>query len=212
MRLNRPFFLLRLIFPEALFRLNNGSKDLFLTFDDGPCPVTTPGILDVLEANDVKATFFCSGQEAEKYPRLIRFIKSKGHVIGNHGYSHLDGFRTNNDDYLGDVAKAAILTSSYLFRPPYGRIRHSQYRILKKDYRIIFWDLMPFDFDRKVHDREVLKVLKDKVRSGSVIVLHDNESSLRRSILDEFIQYAKSEGYSFRTMETFSRCSRKAEI
>jgi len=200
MRLFRPFLLLRLLYPEAVFRLNRFKMVLYLTFDDGPQPDTTPRILNILEAHGVKATFFCTGQEAEKYPGLIRLIVSKGHIIGNHGYYHIDGWKTNNLDYLENTLKAAKYTSSCLFRPPYGRIRPSQYRVLKKNHRIVFWDLMPYDFDRKMDHQRILRILKSKMRPGSVIVFHDKGTSTALTFLEQFVRHAGDEGYKFLTL------------
>jgi peptidoglycan/xylan/chitin deacetylase (PgdA/CDA1 family) len=197
MRLFRPFILSRLLYPGALFRIRTKEKELCLTFDDGPDPESTPRILDILEAHNVKAIFFCLGQKAGQYPHLVSLIISKGHIIGNHGYLHLSGWKTNTVDYIENVSKAAKLTSPYLFRPPYGRIRPSQYRELVKQFRIIFWDLMPFDFDEQMSNENTLNVLKTRIRPGSVIVLHDKTSSKVLTFLSDFIKYARSEGYEF---------------
>lgn len=197
MRLFRPFFLLRLFYPEAVFRIKTRNKELCLTFDDGPSPHSTPQILDILEANNIRGLFFCSGQEAEKYPALISLISSKGHIIGNHGYSHLDGYITNTQVYIRNFSKGAKFTPGNIIRPPYGRIRPSQYSELSKNYRVFFWDLMPYDFDPRMTVQKVLNTLKKRIRNGSVIVLHDKPSSSVLSFLDEFIKYAKEQGYRF---------------
>lgn len=199
MRLFRPFPLLRLVYPEAVFRITTTAKELCLTFDDGPHPETTPEILDILESYILKAAFFCNGREAEKYPGLVDLIVSKGHVIGNHGYDHLSGWKTNVRDYIENARRAEKFTSSTLFRPPYGRIRQSQYRELKKKYRIVFWDLMPYDFDEKIGGKRAFYILKEKIRPGSIIVLHDKATSSCFSFLADFIKYAEKNGYKFVT-------------
>jgi peptidoglycan/xylan/chitin deacetylase (PgdA/CDA1 family) len=197
MRLFRPFFILKLLYPEAIFRIGTRNKELCLTFDDGPHPDSTPRIIDILDSNGIKALFFCSGQEAEKYPALISLISSKGHIVGNHGYHHLNGWITNTRVYVRDISKGAKFTSQYLLRPPYGRIRPSQYSELSKNYRVVFWDLMPYDFDEQMTSEKVLRVLKKRIRPGSVIVLHDKVSSSVLSFLEEFIKYAGDKGYNF---------------
>jgi peptidoglycan/xylan/chitin deacetylase (PgdA/CDA1 family) len=200
MRLFRPLLLFRLLYPGALFRVNTKEKELCLTFDDGPDPGSTPKILDILDSFGVKATFFCNGREAENNRGLIALISSKGHIIGNHGYRHLNGWVTNTLVYIRNVSRAAESTSSWLFRPPYGRIRPRQYLELVKDYRIVFWDLMPYDFDMNTGSGKVLRVLKKKIRTGSVIVLHDKSSSSVLSFLAEFLEYAGKEGYKFKAL------------
>ena len=197
MRLFRPSLLLRLAYPEAIFRIRTSEKELCLTFDDGPNPDSTPEIIDILERHDVKAVFFCNGQEAEKYPELINMTISKGHLLGNHGYIHLNGWKTNVSEYVENAARADLFTSPGLFRPPYGRIRPRQYRALAQKYRIVFWDLMPYDFDVKMNSKRVLNIIKKKLRPGSVILLHDKTSALCLSFLEEFIKYAEDKGYRF---------------
>jgi peptidoglycan-N-acetylglucosamine deacetylase len=199
MRLFRPLFILRLVYPEAIFRVRTTEKELCLTFDDGPHPDATPHILEILEARNVKAVFFCSGREAEIYPELVNLIVSKGHLIGNHGYIHLNGWKTNVSEYVENAARADEFTSPGLFRPPYGRIRLAQYHILVKKYRIVFWDLMPYDFDEKMDSKRVLNILKKRTRPGSVIVLHDKTFSSCLSFLAEFIKYSEDNGYKFVT-------------
>jgi peptidoglycan/xylan/chitin deacetylase (PgdA/CDA1 family) len=197
MRLFRPFIRSGLLLPAATFRIKTKNKELCLSFDDGPDPESTPKIIDILNAHNIKALFFCSGQKAEKYPGLVNLILSSGHIVGNHGYRHLDGWKTLAKNYIENVSVAARFTSSVLFRPPYGRIRSSQYRELAKTYEIMFWDLMPYDFDDKVGKDKTLSVLKKKIRPGSIIVLHDTVTSTALSFLNEFINYAEHEGNKF---------------
>ena len=197
MRFYGSFFLLRLVYPKALFRIRTTDKVLCLTFDDGPDPGSTPLILDILEARGVKAVFFCRGKLAERYPGLISLIKSRGHVVGNHGYNHLDGLKTIASVYLRDFSLSAEFTSHDLLRPPYGRIGPVQYRELAETGRIVFWDLMPYDFDYKMTGTEVLRILRKRIRPGSIIVLHDNANSMANSVIKDFIEFAIHGGYRF---------------
>ncbi len=200
MRLFRPCFFARWFYPDAIFRIKTTEKVLWLTFDDGPDPVSTPVILDILGKHKVKALFFCSGSAAEKHPDLIELIKSQGHLIGNHGYSHLNGWRTATVNYLTDISRAASETSSSCFRAPFGRLSLSQYWKLKGKYKIIFWDVMPYDFDSSFGHKNTLQILKKKMRSGSIIVLHDTSKSTATLILDDFIRFSINKGYRFELM------------
>jgi peptidoglycan/xylan/chitin deacetylase (PgdA/CDA1 family) len=193
----RPCFFAGFLYPEAIFRIKTNEKLLYLTFDDGPHPVSTPQLLDILDLYNIKALFFSDGRAAGKYPHLIEQIISKGHIIGNHGYSHLNGWKTSTEQYITDIEKAAPLTSERLFRPPYGRLRLSQYRLLKEKYKIVFWDLMPYDFDRSFGSEISMKILKERIRPGSIIVLHDAPGSTGNSILGEFLNFAVVGGYRF---------------
>lgn len=200
MRLFRPCFFARWFYPDALFRVKTIEKILWLTFDDGPHPETTWVLLDILSKHDVKALFFCNGSAAEKYPELIELIKSKGHIIGNHGYNHLNGWEISTVNYLTDIDRAATLTSFSFFRPPFGRLSLKQYWKLKGKYKIIFWDLMPYDFDSSFGHENTLQILKKKMRSGSIIVLHDTSKSAATLILDDYITFAINKGYRFELM------------
>lgn len=197
MRLYRPCYLVSWLYPEALFRIKTDAKILYLTFDDGPDPESTPEILSLLDQFGIKAVFFCSGFAAQKYPALIDAIKLKGHTVGNHGYSHYDGWKTPAGVYCDDVIGASEFTSSSLFRPPYGHLTLKQYMILKDSYKIIFWDIMPYDFDSNHGYERSLAILKRKIRKGSVIVLHDKPGSSAIKILQEFPDKSKSMGYRF---------------
>jgi hypothetical protein len=96
-----------------------------------------------------------------------------------------------------DVEKAAEFTSDSLFRPPYGRIKINQYRTIKRSYKIIMWDIMPYDFDRKFGGERSLSILKNKICPGAIIVLHDSPQSTVLEFLDIFIRFAYGEGYRF---------------
>ena len=200
MRLYRPWFLTKLLYPEAILRVKTTEKVLYLTFDDGPDIRSTIPLINILAKNRIKAVFFCSGNAAAENPDLINKLKSDGHLIGNHGFSHLDGFFTSAKKYLDDIKRASSVTSENLLRPPYGHMRIKQYSELKKSFRIIMWDIMPYDFDRKLGSRQSLSILKRLMRPGSVIALHDKKESCLFEFIEEFIVFAKSEGYRFEVL------------
>ena len=99
MRFFRPCIISGWLYPDALFRIRTTEKLLYLSFDDGPDPDSTPLLLDLLASYNVKVMFFCNGKAAEKYPDLMDKIMSGGHLIGNHGYNHLNGWITSLDNY-----------------------------------------------------------------------------------------------------------------
>jgi peptidoglycan/xylan/chitin deacetylase (PgdA/CDA1 family) len=197
MRLLRPWFIASYFLPSACFRIKTTEKVLCLTFDDGPDSESTLSILNIIERFNIKAIFFCNGNSARKYPELMGRIKSGGHIIGNHGFNHLDGIKTSTEKYLINARAADELTSDKLFRPPYGRLRPVQYRKLTGTYRILMWDLMVYDFDKDFGKEKSLSVLKKKIREGSIIVLHDRADSTVREFLEEFILYCYSREYRF---------------
>lgn len=201
MRLFRPGFLTGWLYPEAIFRIRTTEKVLYLTFDDGPDPVSTPRLLDILKTYNIKVLFFCDGRAAEKFPDLMNQIRKEGHLIGNHGYSHFDGWHTDSVKYINDIIRASDITSDKIFRPPFGRLSVKQKKRLLKSYKIVYWDLMPYDFDKSFGSRKSLRMLKDKIRSGSIIVLHDTASSSANTIIDEFLAFAISSGYRFELID-----------
>lgn len=200
LRFPRHIFPVRRIFREALFRIKGSDRTAFLTFDDGPHTDSTPELLGILDKMNVRAVFFCSGEAAENYPDLVNDIKRRGHIIGNHGYYHFNGWRISTKEFCDNAQKASPFTSSTLFRPPYGRIRITQYNHLKKTFKIVFWDIMCYDFDINFGADRSLQVLNQKLRPGSIIVLHDTPDSTCRYFLKDFIEISTKEGYSFRTL------------
>jgi len=192
-----------IIYPDAIFRITGTGKKLYLTFDDGPDPVSTPQILDILRSHDVTATFFCTGSKVLGSPGLLGRIASGGHTIGNHGFSHLNGLKTPIRTYCADIMKGRDVTSGNFFRPPYGRLRVRQYRILERTMRIVFWDVMPYDFDRKMSPENSYSILSSRSRPGSVIVLHDKPESNALSYLGRFIRSSLEKGYTFGSLDDY---------
>lgn len=201
MRQYRPFFLIRKIFAKAIFRIPTEEKVLCLTFDDGPHPESTVEILNILGKYQVKAMFFLTGANAGNYPHIKDMITAAGHGIGNHGYRHISGWRTSAAKYEENVSRAAPLVPSGFYRPPYGRLTLRQYHRLIRGYIVVFWDLMPYDFSGSQSAANCLKILRKKIRPGSIIVLHDSPDSKATGFLAGFIEYAAGEGYRFVTID-----------
>lgn len=170
------------IFPDIIWECPSGKPEFHLTFDDGPT-ANTHQILDTLAEHGIIASFFCLGQAIEKYPHEFERIKQDGHIIGNHGYAHLDGWKTKNDHYLEDIKKGYELTNSTLFRPPYGRLKNKQFHSIKEQFQIIMWSLMPGDFDENVTAKKCARRIS-KANQKDIIVLHDNAHSKVNQILD----------------------------
>ncbi len=167
--------LARFFFPQIICRPDtNGKKIVYLTFDDGPIPETTPYIIEALKKYGVKATFFCVGENVKKHPELYTYIIEEGHFVGNHTFNHLKGWKTPLDIYMDNVNECAGYVSSNLFRPPYGKFTLAQYNVLKKKYKLILWDVLTPDYDVNVSSRQCFEIVKKKIRPGSILVFHDN--------------------------------------
>ena len=174
-----PQGILQTLFPDLIWNIPNEKNKVFLTFDDGPDPEVTPWVLDLLNMYNAKATFFCLGKNVERHPDIFQRIKDEGHAVGNHTYSHLNGWRTRNEKYFKDIECADNLIQSNLFRPPYGRIKPTQIRVLKEKYRIIMWDVMGGDYSEKINgEKSAGNVLKWS-RSGSIFVFHDIKQAFK---------------------------------
>jgi peptidoglycan/xylan/chitin deacetylase (PgdA/CDA1 family) len=197
MRLFRPGFFAAWLYPEALLRMETSEEIICLTFDDGPDPESTPVLLKILKSFDIRAVFFCDGRAAEKYPSLVDKIIANRHLIGNHGYKHLDGWKTSADQYYDDINYGSQFTSDKLFRPPYGHLRLKQYRMLCKSFRIILWDINPYDFDESYGAGRSLSILNKRIRPGSIVVLHDKPSSSLITFLKDFLTMSIKRGYRF---------------
>ncbi|MFI5140801.1 MAG: polysaccharide deacetylase family protein [Bacteroidia bacterium] len=175
----RPPKLLQSLLPQCFWSLPNRQNKIYLTFDDGPTPEVLPVILKALDTYKVPATFFCVGENMQKHPDLVWEMQKRNHVIGNHTFNHVSGWRTKNEDYFQNVEACNKVYKSKLFRPPYGRLRTSQANELKRKYKIIMWDVLSYDYDKKVLPEICFRNVIGATKSGSVIVFHDNVKALK---------------------------------
>ncbi len=196
---------LQKFFPDLLWRVPQkqpGEKILHLTFDDGPIPEITPWVLEILEKHAAKATFFVVGDNVRKHPQVFEKVKSAGHSIGNHTFNHLSGWKTDNKTYFENIEKCQALAPTPLFRPPYGRMRFSQSRFLKKKYRIVMWDVLSGDFDQKLAPEKCLDNVLKNIQPGSIIVFHDSlkaEKNLRY-VLPKILDILSGQGWKFESL------------
>lgn len=195
-------------FPSYVWNLPDDGKAVYLTFDDGPHPTITPWVLEELKKYNAKATFFCIGNNIEKYPDIYQKILEEGHATGNHTYHHLNGWKTDDKKYIDDVSKAARLIKSNLFRPPYGRIKKKQAKkitdaLQTSNEQIIMWDVLSADFDSGISAEQCLCNVLENVSVGSIIVFHDSEKAFNNLsyVLPETLKSLKEEGFGFKKIE-----------
>ncbi len=173
------------------------NKPIYLTFDDGPTPEVTPWVLSLLKKYNFTATFFCLGKNVEKYHGLFQQIKAEGHSIGNHGYEHLNGWETATKRYIENTHKANHLIQSTLFRPPYGKITPLQWLILRKHYRIVFWDFLSKDYKASSSEKQFQKLLL-KTKPCKIIVFHDTIKAFPflEKYLESYLRWLKENNYT----------------
>lgn len=209
MLIERPPLLYRLLFPGAVWRINtHPAKAVYLTFDDGPIPEVTPWVLDLLDRHGAKATFFMVGQNAERHPRLVDEVLSRGHAIGNHTMHHMQGAKSTLAEYRADIAAAEPwlggacdkpTVARRLFRPPHGLMRLGQNLKVRADgYSIIMHDVVARDYDAGQSPERVVSNVLRNVRPGSVVVLHDSLKAWPRLrlALPIILQKLTEEGYT----------------
>jgi peptidoglycan/xylan/chitin deacetylase (PgdA/CDA1 family) len=189
----------QLLYPDRIWRISSREDRLYLSFDDGPTPGVTDRILQVLDRFDAKATFFCTGRNAERHPRLMGRILEKGHGLGNHGYDHLYGKRYPDGHYIEDVLNASKAVPSPFFRPPYGRLKREQARQLSKEFRIVMWEVLAGDFDPRLDAETCKKKVIRHARKGSILLFHDSEKASERveQALPGVLEHFAERGFSF---------------
>lgn len=203
MLIEQPARWLRILYPNALWRMDKDVHAVYLTFDDGPIPEATPFILDTLKAFGIKATFFMVGDNVARHPELYERIVREGHQVGNHTYNHwATNFKHTLGSYVNNVKKANELIHSHLFRPPHGWMRPAAYIWLKYTYKIVMWDVVTRDYSRLLTAQDVVENVKTYTRNGSIITFHDSLKSIDklRTALPESLKWLKEQGYEFRLL------------
>lgn len=190
------------MFKDRTWSLSGNPNKIYLTFDDGPHPVITPFVLDELKKFNAKATFFCIGKNVELYPDVYKRIIEEGHRVANHTYTHLNGFKSSDEDYLEDIYRAKKIIDSNLFRPPYGRITRFQQNCLRqKRYHLttIMWSVLSGDFDQSITKEKCLKNVLYSTKKGSIVVFHDSEKAADKMMyaLPLVLKHFSEKGFSF---------------
>lgn len=198
---------------------NETEKIAYLTFDDGPNPSVTPKILDILEEEKVKATFFVIGKQVDSYPEITKRAYEEGHFIANHGYAHNNAtLYKNEQSFINEVKKTDLAIGnaigienycSHVFRFPNGFIsphykskKEQAVKLLEDmNYTYIDWNCLNHDSMKKYNQSQLLNNLKKtaKDKNTLVILMHDTKDvSDSSTVLKDSIDYLKSTGYCFK--------------
>jgi peptidoglycan/xylan/chitin deacetylase (PgdA/CDA1 family) len=193
---------LKKLYPGCLWDIPVNEKKLYLSFDDGPHPGITPFVLNELKKYNAKATFFCIGENVRKFPDIyLRYIQ-EGHAVGNHTQHHINGWKTKDPEYLQDIRMAGEYIQSDLFRPPYGRIKKSQIKLLHKSnshQKIVMWNILAGDWVPTLAPDKCYERIKRRISAGNIIVLHESDKAWERMsyCLPRLLEDFSAFGYSF---------------
>jgi len=201
---HRTYSFMHRLFPRYMWRKNTSRRVVHLTFDDGPVPEVTDFVLEVLQAYNAKATFFCVGDNVRKYPSIFKRIVKNGHSVGNHTFNHLNGWKTEDEEYLANIAKCDEVMEAHgakptFFRPPYGTLKPSQANTLLDKKRVVLWDVLTGDFDVTLSPEKCLSATLKHIRPGSIITFHDSykaQPNLEYA-LPRTLAHLQNMGYTF---------------
>ncbi len=195
---------LRPLFPSALW--SGPLPHIYLTFDDGPHSTATPVVLDILQRENIRSTFFLTGERAAAIPDLVRRIADSGHTIGNHGHAHRSYLRWTWGDIRKDIESAQDAISRItgrspvLFRPPFGRLRPTLVgRVRSIGLKTVLWGVNSWDYDAAVSTERSAAMVVRRTEPGDILLFHDNEKSAGRitDYLPGLIATLRSRGFSF---------------
>jgi len=198
---------------DRILRGNPNRREIALTIDDGPHPVYTPELLQILAQNGIKATFFVVGEQAERYPELIRAESDAGHAIGNHTYDHVSLIKIP-PQYIdteikacGEVINRITGKSPHLFRPPGGEYNRSVAEATEAlGYKLVLYSDDPGDY-AEPGTQVIEKRTLDMISNGGIILLHDG-SAQTLTILPQLIQRLKARGFQFVSVDQLLKTER----
>jgi peptidoglycan/xylan/chitin deacetylase (PgdA/CDA1 family) len=195
------------LYPSAIWSIEQRDKIVYLTFDDGPVPEATLSILRILDEFQAKATFFVVGSNVLRHTEVVQNIVNSGHLVANHSFSHINGWKVSATDYLKDVADCAILLqeigiTNKLFRPPYGKITRAQAMAIKEKYIMVLWDVLSWDYAKNTRPVQGAAAMASVTKPGSIVLFHDNIKSYAKTsvMLKYYLQHLHAKGYSFESL------------
>jgi peptidoglycan-N-acetylglucosamine deacetylase len=204
--MRKDFRILKRFFPSIL--CSTKDESIHLTFDDGPHPIATPLVLKYLKANDIQATFFLLGRNAEHLPDLVRQIQTEGHQIGNHSLTHQNLFfkkkASIRDEILGakEILETIIGTHSHYFRPPYGYFNWITLEVLRElGLTGVLWDVDSKDYKLNSVSDISHRVIPNAT-NGSILLFHDNNLTSQKiqTYLPNLLDTLLNNGFNFKTL------------
>lgn len=190
--------------PGTYYMATTQEKVVALTFDDGPDPIDTPVILDILKEKEVRATFFVLGKAAQSNPALLKRLVKEGHEIGNHGFSHdyKQRYLVKEMDQTDQAVFAATGNHTYFYRPPGGLVSKPQLEAAKQNgHLVVLWSVDSKDW-RNPGVKPIVDNVMKNVFPGSIILMHDGGYQRTQTVkaLGPIIDALKANGYRLATL------------
>ncbi|RCG20660.1 polysaccharide deacetylase family protein [Streptomyces diacarni] len=182
----------------------HGRRVLALTFDDGPHPVHTPALLEVLRRHGVQATFFVVGENAAVFPELLHDIAAEGHVVANHSYSHRQLTRLRTKDIESELSRTSELIDRVLgvpptwCRAPYGDWHAPSLKICARlGMEPMGWSLDTRDWSRP-GTTTIVRAVLDKATPGAIVLQHDGGGPREQTVqaVDRYLPVLLEQGYT----------------
>lgn len=206
-----------LIFGKTLCKGDENSKKLYLTFDDGPHPVYTPGLLDILKKRGVKATFFLLGKNAAAYPDIVKRIYKEGHTIGSHTENHSRLAWSSNERIINEIDRGGEIIQEItgeiplFFRPPFASRDHRVFRAARnRGLTLTMWSLDTYDWSNPGVEI-ILARINRHVQPGDILLFHDSsenpletDRSQTLASVETLIEQYIKQGYEFSSLEEVS--------
>ena len=199
------------LFGDYVARVETSEKVVALTFDDGPHPAHTPGVLAVLDEHQVKATFFMMGRNVERYPAVAREVRRRGHEIGNHSYSHpklvlMSPRRVREEiERTDELLRGIGVSGDIHFRPPHAsKFIVLPWVLVQMNKLSVLGDVDPEEWKQRPAAVMTESILR-QVRPGSIIGLHDPMGRETLRTLQNILPALAARGYRFETVSALVR-------
>ena len=197
--------LLAKILPASrfLYRMKGSDRKIYLTFDDGPCQAVTDRLLDLLREHEVRATFFCIGQNIESHADIAARAWQEGHALGNHSYCHKGFANLSYSEQMSEIVRTDALLGTitgkrlHPFRAPQGQWSPLlMLALMRKGIQCVHWSYDSLDYRREPTRDIVLRLKSDQIEPGDILLFHDDDDRCIAA-LSELLPFWLSNGESF---------------
>lgn len=202
------------------YYLGDDGKTVYLTFDAGYNNGNIERVLDALSAHSATGAFFIVSNLIKTQPELVERMAADGHLVCNHTMRHKDMRQLNEDEFKDELLSMEKLYSettghelAKFYRPPRGEFNENNLTWAESiGYKTVLWSLAyaDWDNDNQPDVEKSLALLKSRVHPGAIILLHPTSAS-NAELLDAFLTYLESEGYSFGSLNDLSKTAKKKE-